>query len=90
MICQGAIYVTTKRTFRISSYNCNRNKILNISHVEVARETDARSVVRTAVILLQIVMVSTGTHIVKNHESQSRTNESLFEKKGVTLGPLGN
>ena len=31
------------------------------------------------VILLQVVMVSPGTHLVKNqsHESQSRTNESL-------------
>ena len=28
------------------------------------------------VILLQIVMVSPRTHLVKNHESQSRTNES--------------
>ena len=28
------------------------------------------------VILLQIVMVSPGTYLVKNHESQSRTNES--------------
>ena len=34
------------------------------------------------VILLQIVMVSRGTHFVKNHESQSITiNESQFEKK---------
>ena len=28
------------------------------------------------VILLQIVMVSPGTHLVKHHESQSRTSES--------------
>ena len=34
-----------------------------------------------AVILLQIVMVSPGTHLVKNHESQSRTIESQFKKK---------
>ena len=33
-----------------------------------------------AVILLQIVMVSPGTHLVKNHESQSRTNEPQFKK----------
>ena len=30
----------------------------------------------TAVILLQIVMVSPGTHLVKNHEFQSTTNGS--------------
>ena len=35
-----------------------------------------------SVILLQIIMVSPGTHVVNNHESQSRTNESL-EKKQV-------
>ena len=29
-------------------------------------------------ILLQIVMVSPGTYLVKNHESQSRTNESYI------------
>ena len=33
-----------------------------------------------AVILLQIVMVSPGTHFVKNHESQSRSNESRSKK----------
>ena len=33
------------------------------------------------VILLQIVMVSPGTHLVKNHESLSRTNESSLKKK---------
>ena len=31
--------------------------------------------------LLQMVMVSPGTHLVKNHESKSRTNESQFKKK---------
>ena len=30
------------------------------------------------VILLQIVMVSPGTHLVKNHESQSRTNSKYL------------
>ena len=34
-----------------------------------------------AVVLLQIIMVSPGTHLVKNHESQSRTIESQFKKK---------
>ena len=34
-----------------------------------------------ALILLQIVMVSPGTHLVKNHESLSITNESQFKKK---------
>ena len=33
-----------------------------------------------AVILLQIVMVSPGTHVVKNHESLSITNESQLKK----------
>ena len=32
------------------------------------------------VILLQIAMVSPGTHLVKTHESQSITNESQFKK----------
>ena len=32
------------------------------------------------VILLQMVMVSPGTHLVKNQESQSRTNESQLKK----------
>ena len=32
-------------------------------------------------ILLQIVMVSPGTHLVKNHESQSRTNEFQLKTK---------
>ena len=33
-----------------------------------------------AVILLKIVMVNPRTHLVKNHESQSITNESQFKK----------
>ena len=32
------------------------------------------------VILLQIVMMSRGTHLVKKHESQSRTIESQLKK----------
>ena len=32
-----------------------------------------------SVILLQLVMVSPGTHLVKNNESQSRTIESQFK-----------
>ena len=33
--------------------------------------------------------MSPGTHLVKNHESQSRTNEfQLTEQKGVMLGHL--
>ena len=34
------------------------------------------AILQSAVILLQIVMVSPGTHLVENHESQSRTNDS--------------
>ena len=45
-------------------------------------------------ILLQIVIVSPGTHLVKYHESQSRTNESHAVKKPrpklKMLGPLCN
>ena len=33
------------------------------------------------VILLQIVRVSPETHLVKHHESQSRTSESQLKKK---------
>ena len=36
------------------------------------------------VILLQIVMVSPGTHLVENHDSQSRTNESQLKKKEMS------
>ena len=39
------------------------------------------AVLQSALILLQVVMVSPGTHLVKNHESQSRTNESQFKKR---------
>ena len=45
------------------------------------------------VILLQIVMVSPGTHLVRNHESLSITNEPRFKKTRSPqlkmLGPLG-
>ena len=44
-------------------------------------------------ILLHIVMVSPGTHLVKNHESQSRTSESQLKKNQSEiemLGPLCN
>ena len=33
--------------------------------------------------LLQIVLVSPATHLVKNHQSHSRTNESQLKKKRV-------
>ena len=37
-----------------------------------------------AMILLQIAMVSpAGTHLVKNHESQSRTSESQLKKERI-------
>ena len=35
------------------------------------------------VILLQIVMLSPGVHLVKNHESQCRPNKSKFKKQRV-------
>ena len=38
-----------------------------------------------AVILLQIVIVSPGTHLVKNDESQSRTIESQLKKTMSSL-----
>ena len=41
------------------------------------------------VLLLQIVMVSPGTPLVKNHESQSGINESQLKKNSVTLKMLG-
>ena len=41
-------------------------------------------------ILLQIVMVSPVTHLVKYHESLSITNESQLKKRGFMLGPLCN
>ena len=39
------------------------------------------------VILLQLVMVCLGTHLAKNHESQSRTIEFQFKK---TMSPKLN
>jgi len=39
------------------------------------------AILQSAVILLQIVMVSPGNRLVKNHESQFRTNESQFKKQ---------
>ena len=39
--------------------------------------------------MLQIVMVSPGTHLVKNHESLSRTNESQFNKGVLKRKCLG-
>ena len=44
---------------------------------------------RTAVSLLQIVMVSPGTHVVKNHGSQSRTTKSQLKKTSLKLKMLG-
>ena len=46
----------------------------------------------TTAILLQIVMVSPGTHLVKDHVFQSRTNESQLKKspKLKILEPLYN
>ena len=44
----------------------------------------------TIVILLQIVLVSPGTHLMKDHESQSRTNESQNKSETEKLGPLYN
>ena len=35
------------------------------------------------VILLQIAMVGPGPHLVKNHEFQSRTNETQLKKNRV-------
>ena len=39
-----------------------------------------------SVLLLQIVMVSPGTHLVKNHESRPITNQSQIKKKELYLG----
>ena len=36
-----------------------------------------------------IIMVSPGTHLVRNHESQSRTNESQLKKTSPKLKMLG-
>ena len=40
----------------------------------------ASSYANKQAILLQIVMVTPGTHPVKNHESLFITNESMFKK----------
>ena len=42
-------------------------------------------------ILLEIIMLSPETHLVKNHESQSRTIESQFKKtRSFKLKKLGS
>ena len=41
----------------------------------------------SAVILLQIVIVSPGTHFVKNDESQSRTSESQLKNAWAFMQP---
>ena len=41
----------------------------------------------SAVILLQIVMVSPRTHFVKNRESQSRTSESQLKNAWAFMQP---
>ena len=42
-----------------------------------------------AMILLQIAMVSPGTHLVKNHESLSTTSESQLKRTNLKLKMLG-
>ena len=41
-------------------------------------------------ILLQIVRVCPETHLVKHHESQSRTNESQLKKKKKRKSEIEN
>ena len=47
--------------------------------MELNQKTKELRPIVVPVILLQIVMVSPGTHFVKNHESQSRTDESQLK-----------
>ena len=42
------------------------------------------AIAATAVILLEIVMVSLGTHLVKNHESQCRNIRAIYTRKNKT------
>ena len=44
---------------------------------------------KTSAILLQIVMVSPGNHLVKNHESQSRASESQLKKNESEIENAG-
>ena len=66
-------------------------------HVDPLRQQSAKNsndLYVLSVILLQIVMVSPGTHLVENHESLPKPNEfQLKKKQGVQLkmcGPLCN
>ena len=72
---------------RYSTLDSHRNT--GISHavsplvkMTMASKTVTRSIV---VILLQIAMVGPGTHVVRNHEFQSKTNETQL-KKNVSAG----
>ena len=83
---EGVIWANALE-LRYSTLDSHRNT--GISHavsplvkMTMASKTVTRSIV---VILLQIAMVGPGTHVVRNHEFQSKTNETHL-KKNVSAG----
>ena len=48
---------------------------------QTSKKPPHHMLLRTPVILLQIAMVSPGTHVVKNNKSLSITNESQLKKE---------
>ena len=61
----------------IQSWKKQCERVYSVSYYHTRQTMN----IEDTVILLQIVMVSPGTHLVKNHESQSRTKKSQLKKK---------
>ena len=61
----------------LAFYLCTHDSI----HVPITTVESLSMDTSTTDILLQILMVSPGTHLVKDHESQSRTSEPQLQTK---------
>ena len=61
----------------IKSWKKQCERVYSVSYCHTRQTMN----IEDTVILLQIVMVSPGTHLVKNHESKSRTKKSQFKKE---------
>ena len=65
----------------VTSFANITSQTLSTSFAVLVEKKNKREpqMILTSLILLQIVMVSPGTHFVKNHEFQSRTSESQLK-----------
>ena len=66
----------------MGQYSCYKNQRYLLPD---RNEKQTARVETLTVILVQIVMVSPGTHLLKNHESLSITSDSQFKKKQAVL-----